>query len=344
MSNQPFFSIIIPNYKTEPFLEECLESLRSQTFEDFEVIVINDGSPGVAAPKKNNLQPEELTQYWLRSDYTNQYVPKRVKGVNQCRWLFNKVAKKDSRFTLIEKENEGQGPARNLGINKSKGKRLVLLDCDDMLAPDFLEVAYTELLATHKSDVVFAQVKIYKEGKIIDFVDTQKYIPEVNNLKNMLVYPTWSINTVCYFWDLGILKKHGVKFPVPKKHGEDTMFVLDALIAYHLENPHTITKPFKELESCYLYRDFPLQNSKKGNFEIELFADLTSQLTERLPQLKNMGLVYYILGRLFIIRFSNYRTSLIIGGIGGLVLKCINYILFTFPSKLISGITKRKKK
>lgn len=96
-------SVIIPVYNTEPFLKDCLESVANQTFRDFEVIVIDDGSTdrGLA--------------------------------------LAEKFAKRDSRFKVFHQENRGLSGARNTGIEKASAPWITFLDSDDLWHPQFLE-------------------------------------------------------------------------------------------------------------------------------------------------------------------------------------------------------------
>lgn len=95
----PKFSIVIPVYNTEKFLKKCLDSVFNQTFKDFEVIVVNDGSTDNS------------------KDIINEYM---------------------DRIIYIEKENEGLSSARNDGISASKGEYLLFLDSDDYYENNFL--------------------------------------------------------------------------------------------------------------------------------------------------------------------------------------------------------------
>ncbi|NJL96533.1 glycosyltransferase family 2 protein [Candidatus Gracilibacteria bacterium] len=75
----PFFTIIMPNYKTEAFLEEALDSVLNQTFTDYECILVNDGSPGVDIELFTN-NPD--------SNFNNTITPsKKIKRVNQCKYI-----------------------------------------------------------------------------------------------------------------------------------------------------------------------------------------------------------------------------------------------------------------
>ena len=97
-------SIIIPVYNVSEWLDQCLESVVNQTFSDFEVILIDDGSTDGSGQK--------------------------------CReW-----AEKDCRIRLISKSNEGPSKARNLGLQKAVGTYLAFLDADDWIDSRYLEI------------------------------------------------------------------------------------------------------------------------------------------------------------------------------------------------------------
>ena len=106
-------SIIVPFYNVEEYLEECLESIRNQTYTDIEVILVNDGS---------------------------------TDGSKQICERFCQI---DSRFRLINQENQGQSVARNRGFKESIGQYIMFVDSDDVINTNVLEV----LLPYMKPDV-----------------------------------------------------------------------------------------------------------------------------------------------------------------------------------------------
>lgn len=97
----PFFSVIIPLYNKSNYIEETLKSVINQTFTDFEILIINDGSTDDSAV--------------------------RTQRIN------------DSRIKLYEQKNQGVSAARNLGIEKSNGTLIAFLDADDYWAPNHLQ-------------------------------------------------------------------------------------------------------------------------------------------------------------------------------------------------------------
>jgi len=110
MKFTPLISVVIPAYNAGQFLDETLESVLSQTYENWECIIVNDGS----------------------TDNTESVVKK---------WC-----EKDSRFRLTNKENGGLSSARNWGIKESKAEYIAFLDADDILTSDSLEVRINVLI------------------------------------------------------------------------------------------------------------------------------------------------------------------------------------------------------
>lgn len=96
-------SIIVPVYNVEEYLEECIESIRQQTFTDFEVILVNDGS----------------------TDYSKE--------------ICEEYCRKDSRFRLMNQANQGQSIARNRGVKESLGEYIMFVDSDDVVSLGLLD-------------------------------------------------------------------------------------------------------------------------------------------------------------------------------------------------------------
>ncbi|CEV66457.1 glycosyltransferase family 2 protein [Streptococcus pneumoniae] len=115
-------SIIVPIYNVENYLRQCLDSIQNQTYQNFECLLINDGSPDNSA------------------DICREYVSK------------------DSRFRYFEKENGGVSLARNLGIELSEGDYITFIDSDDWVDSDYLEVLYSAILE-EQADIAVSTYK-----------------------------------------------------------------------------------------------------------------------------------------------------------------------------------------
>lgn len=106
----PLLSVIVPVYKTESYLDACVKSIMTQTLQDLELILVDDGSP------------------------------------DQCPRMCDDYAANDSRIKVIHKENGGLSSARNRGISIAQGKYLAFVDSDDDITPDTYEgnIAFME--------------------------------------------------------------------------------------------------------------------------------------------------------------------------------------------------------
>ena len=112
----PFFSIIVPVYNAEPFLRDSLDSIQAQTFANWEVVCINDGSTDGSGS--------------VLDDY----------------------AARDGRFHVIRQENKGVGEARNCGLAEAKGDWIWFVDADDAVHPEALDYVFRVLEACPGAD------------------------------------------------------------------------------------------------------------------------------------------------------------------------------------------------
>lgn len=127
-SSNPKISLIIPVYNVEKFLKTTLDSVFAQTFKDFEVIIVNDGSTD------SSLE--------IIKEYSKNY----------------------SNMVVINQENQGQGIARNNALKVAKGEYIAFLDSDDFLEPDFLEVLYNTAV-DNNADIACCSFKLnYEKG------------------------------------------------------------------------------------------------------------------------------------------------------------------------------------
>ena len=123
-------SIIIPVFNVEKYLRECLDSLLNQTYQDFEVICVDDGSTDES--------------YKILEEYKN----------------------KDERFVIIQQNNKGAGAARNRGIELAKGEYIQFLDSDDYFEPNMLE-KLCSVAKKNDTDIVVCSARKVDENKNI---------------------------------------------------------------------------------------------------------------------------------------------------------------------------------
>ena len=128
-ANKPYMSdlvsIIIPVYKVEKYLAQCIESVLSQDYSNIEVILVDDGSP------------------------------------DKCGLICDEFAKKDSRITVIHKQNEGLSSARNSGIDIAKGKYISYIDSDDYISDKYISTMINEFSDNNTDLVICSYYYVY---------------------------------------------------------------------------------------------------------------------------------------------------------------------------------------
>lgn len=122
----PEISIIVPVYKVEPYLRHCVDSILVQTFADFELILVDDGSP------------------------------------DDCGAICDEYAEKDSRVRVIHQENGGVSRARNAALDSARGEIIAFCDSDDYWQKNWLQELMTRMM-DHDADIVSADYTIIDE-------------------------------------------------------------------------------------------------------------------------------------------------------------------------------------
>lgn len=117
-------SIIIPSYNQAQYLDECLQSVLSQSYENWECIIVNDGSTD---------NSEEIIEKWLSND---------------------------KRFKYLYKENSGVCDTKNMGIENAKGKWILPLDADDYITNDYLKLA-SEYFLQEETKIIYCEAEFF---------------------------------------------------------------------------------------------------------------------------------------------------------------------------------------
>lgn len=121
-------SIIVPVYKVPKYLEQCVRSICAQTYQNIEIILVNDGSP------------------------------------DECPEMCENFAKEDKRIKVIHKQNGGLSSARNAGIENSTGEWLMFIDGDDFISPEMVRNLY-EAARSNEAKVAFCTVTAFIEDE-----------------------------------------------------------------------------------------------------------------------------------------------------------------------------------
>lgn len=193
-------SVIVPAYNVEAYIEACLDSIVNQTLKEIEVIIINDGSTDGTKGKIETYQKQE---------------PNKIK--------------------VIHKENEGQGKARNIGIDTACGEFVTFVDADDTIEHEMLEKMY-EQVANQQADVILCDYYEIIQGKKV----LKKAIPQkTNNVKkDYIVSVAGPCNKLIR---TKLLKDHNLRFLETGIYEDIAMIPLIGLYAnqiLYLEAPY----------------------------------------------------------------------------------------------------------
>lgn len=220
----PAISLIVPLYNAVRHLRACLDSVAGQTFDDFEVLLINDGSTDNTA--------EIVAEY--------------------CR--------QDARFRLITRPNGGVSAARNHGMDEASALFVAFLDQDDVLHPQALEILY-QMIIRDEADVASFKIRFVpddfkgdpdqKRLSVKDVVHTAVFsrTPAEDFFQNPKGGPI-------YIWNKLYRRKAiaGVSFPLGVQPAEDTVFTMkmlltvksmvstDVSLLYYRENEASVSK------------------------------------------------------------------------------------------------------
>lgn len=217
----PEFSIIIPIYNVEKYLERCLNSIKNQTFEDFEVLCVNDGSPD---------QSQSIIDYFVQED---------------------------SRFLSFIKINGGLSDARNYGIDRASGKYFIFIDSDDYVDIHLLEYYHQKIKEENADFMVCDYNQVYfVDGKteIIRMPNVSaKSLKENPELIGAIGNCAWN---KCYHRDLFL--NTGIRYPkgylyedlgtsyILLAHAQKVSFIHQPLIYYGVDRPGNITTKVDE--------------------------------------------------------------------------------------------------
>ena len=183
-------SIIVPVYNSESYLNECINSLLSQTLKEIEIILINDGS------KDKSLE------------------------------ILNNFALKDSRIIIISKvNNTGMSDARNLGLDISHGEYIGFVDSDDYIQKETYEIAYKAAKKDNIDVVEFQYVNYYERKKIKPIINNNNFdingnIKEIKECWEEIKIEIWS-----KIYKNKFINKYNIRF-VHDLYGEDFCFNL----------------------------------------------------------------------------------------------------------------------
>ncbi|WP_161949297.1 glycosyltransferase family 2 protein [Streptococcus suis] len=245
--NKPLISIIVPVYNVENYLDECIQTVLAQTYSNWELLLINDGSTDSSGT--------------ICDDY----------------------AKGDERIRVVHKNNGGLSDARNAGINNCTGEYITFLDSDDGIREDFLETCLTTAIQ-HDVDIVIGHFFIWDENQqtFYYFVeqsqkDTIELISAQEALNRQVVWKNFNTAPFVVAWGK-VFKAtlfNTIRFPKGKVF-EDEYTIHKALLKS--DSVALINKEF------YMYRRHG-NSIMTSHFSISKAMNLVEALEERIVDL-----------------------------------------------------------
>ncbi|QIY84826.1 glycosyltransferase [Chryseobacterium sp. NEB161] len=243
----PIFSVILPCYNVERFLPRAIESVLSQSYTDFELLVVIDGSPD-----------------------------------NSCQ-IVESYAQKDHRIKVFEKENGGLSDARNYGLERATGQFIYFMDSDDWIEPDLL-AENLKIIETENIDLVifgYIQDDEDEQGNVLQSTSVAPQISRLTKGNENIALDEHHLGLMGYAWNKiyrkSFIDQYHLRFEKGISLVEDVLF--NALI-YRSSNVirfnpktyyHYINRPVVTLMKTFHYGSFELQ--KKKLTAIKLFLE-----------------------------------------------------------------------
>lgn len=227
MRNNPLISIIVPVYNTEKYLEKCIESILSQSYDNIEILIVNDGS--------NDNSAQILEKY-----------------------------KSNLKIKIFEKKNEGLALARKLALENSKGEYICFVDSDDYIDKDYCKKLYENMINTNSDISMCRFVRVLPDIRIKNSILNDK-IEEYSKFEaiSLLIQDK---NIQNYVWDK-MFKKHlfeGVNMDSIKFYEDffttkyifekaNKLSIINEALYFYTYNPNSITSSMnKEKAICFL--------------------------------------------------------------------------------------------
>lgn len=181
-------SVIIPCYNCQTLIVETLESLAKQTYRDFEVICVNDGSTD---------ETRSILEQWKEQG------------------LFS--------MQVISKENGGVSSARNAGMKAATGKYLLFLDSDDLYHPEYIERLLCAM-EQNNADVTYCRLS-RNYGIVAEQIHTVSTVLQTQHeAMHNLLYRMSEFGFYCYLYKKEVLERENIEFDVNTRHFEDREF------------------------------------------------------------------------------------------------------------------------
>ncbi|VEF49057.1 glycosyl transferase family protein [Bacillus freudenreichii] len=255
----PKISIVVPVYNVENYIRNCIESIMAQTYKEFELILVNDGSPDNSGK------------------------------------ICEEYAKKDDRVKVIHKNNGGVSSARNCGIETAKGEYIAFVDPDDEVEPEMYELLLKRAEVCN-ADMVVCQIKtinlvnnhtsispVYKESTTLS-----KKMIEKNIIPSILKNEFYSLRSGSNkLYRKNIIDSIGLRFDEKMNYGEDMRFnfllltnidclafLERPLYTYYIRKRQSLTRVFREDFYQYIHENMMFRISLCQRYKLEYLMEV----------------------------------------------------------------------
>lgn len=192
-------SVIVPVYNAEKTLERCINSIVDQSYKDFELIIVNDGS------------------------------------IDGSLSIANQYMIKDRRVRVLSQENKGVSAARNYGLQEAKGEWITFVDADDYLDIKCFEIVFKLDRIGFSELILWNRIDVYRNRQIVKkiFISDEWKSMSIENLRERVFYNADGnleiASSCCRLFRRDIIEKNGIQFDPEVNMGEDMIFMLDYL-------------------------------------------------------------------------------------------------------------------
>lgn len=220
----PLISVIVPVYKVEDCLHPCIDSILAQTFTDYELILIDDGSP------------------------------------DNCGAICDEYAAKDNRVHVIHQENGGLSAARNAGIDVAKGKYLTFIDSDDAVQHTFLQVL-VDLIQRSSADVSACQRSDFTKSLPVLKPSDDKVVTYSGHDAVLEMYterPFVRISAWGKLYDAKLF--NGIQYPIGKIHEDQAVTPIVVSKAAHVVVSNQKLYCYRIREESITHSGFTIRN------------------------------------------------------------------------------------
>lgn len=172
-------SIVVPVYNVEKYLRKCIDSILNQTFKDFELILVDDGS------------------------------------LDNSGKICDEYKEKDDRIKVIHKKNGGLSDARNCGIDASKSEFISFIDSDDSIAPEMYEILYHNLMNASADVSTCGYYRCYQDKKVPNFQEQEDDVYVLTNeeaIKGILEDKRVSVEACCKIYRKSLFDE--IRYPI----------------------------------------------------------------------------------------------------------------------------------